>query len=438
MYEHLTFRETGDNNNIQEMSLIKRRLNASTSHHATMYVSEMLKVHLPKVMELEALRLGNIARNITQPEIDKEVEVIRDEFMNKRLCETTIRDRITRRAVFKKSHPLWSDIHGNYHDLCSITPEDVLDFEKNYSPNNMTVIVSGDFEANEVFSLADKHFGTKENQAEVIKKTSTGPDAKEPKHFFYTTEPEENMLCICYEKPNVYTVDWVPVKAALYYLAYHYEALDKNYITYTGYKEGLFYFRLMSDEHETVFQHFVQAMANINYDSITDVQLSKIQYELLGDLLPASDDIFALISLAELNIEVGQPSYQKVIQQIKDLTKADIRYAIEKYMSPRHLRTLHIADDSCVNPGVSGAKKMLEERSWLSPAPKRENHSPSQLPFLRIERIPEISTNYPSPWRFTLSNGIKVFGSTIKGAEVIKGIVLIRLEGRLRELGFQE
>lgn len=103
MYEHLTFRETGDNNNIQEMSLITRRLNASTSHHATMYVSEMLKVHLPKVMELEALRLGNIARNITQPEIDKEVEVIRDEFMNKRLCETTIRDRITRRAVFKRA-----------------------------------------------------------------------------------------------------------------------------------------------------------------------------------------------------------------------------------------------------------------------------------------------------------------------------------------------
>ncbi|MEJ2143105.1 MAG: pitrilysin family protein [Gammaproteobacteria bacterium] len=134
------------------------RENAFTSRDYTAYFQQLEKSRLPISFEMEADRM----RNLTLPleHFNKERDVVKEE----RRLRTEDKPRSLTYEQFMAtaftSSPYHHPIIGWMNDLDSLTVEDLSEwYKKWYAPNNATLVVVGDVNADEVFTLAKQHFG---------------------------------------------------------------------------------------------------------------------------------------------------------------------------------------------------------------------------------------------------------------------------------------
>jgi zinc protease len=134
------------------------RENAFTSNDFTGYFATLNKSKLDLMFGLEADRMVNLA--FSPEEFAKEIKVV----MEERRMRT---DDQPRSLVYEQliataltTHPYRNPIIGWMNDLENMRVEDARDFYKRwYVPNNAILVVVGDVDPQEVFALAEKHFG---------------------------------------------------------------------------------------------------------------------------------------------------------------------------------------------------------------------------------------------------------------------------------------
>ncbi len=132
--------------------------NAFTGRDFTAYYQQLEASRLPISFELEADRMRNLA--LLPKEFAKEVQVVMEE---RRLRTEDRPPALTYEqfmaAAFTVS-PYQNPVIGWMTDLESLTIEDLRAwYAKWYAPNNATLVVVGDVNADRVFALADKHYG---------------------------------------------------------------------------------------------------------------------------------------------------------------------------------------------------------------------------------------------------------------------------------------
>jgi zinc protease len=162
LLEHMMFKGT---KNVPAGQFSKRiaeaggRENAFTSYDYTAYFQQLHKSKLPLAMRLESDRMHNLL--LTEKEFDKEIKVV----MEERRWRT---DDDPRSLMFEKlmaavyqEHPYQHPVIGWMNDLQNMTAADAQGWYKTwYSPNNATLVIAGDVNAQEVFALAQKYYGT--------------------------------------------------------------------------------------------------------------------------------------------------------------------------------------------------------------------------------------------------------------------------------------
>lgn len=134
------------------------RENAFTSYDYTAYFQQLHKSRLPLAMRLESDRMRNL--QLTEKEFDKEIKVV----MEERRWRT---DDDPRSLMFEKlmaavyqEHPYRHPVIGWMNDLQNMTAADAQGWYKTwYAPNNATLVIAGDVNAQEVFTLAQKYYG---------------------------------------------------------------------------------------------------------------------------------------------------------------------------------------------------------------------------------------------------------------------------------------
>lgn len=134
------------------------RDNAFTGSDYTAYFQTMEKSRLKISFELEADRM----RFLTLPkdEFVKEIEVVKEErrWRTEDNPQSYVYE-VSMATAFQTS-PYRFPIIGWMQDLNNMTIEDLSAwYQKWYAPNNATVVVVGDVNADEVFALAREHFG---------------------------------------------------------------------------------------------------------------------------------------------------------------------------------------------------------------------------------------------------------------------------------------
>jgi len=134
------------------------RENAFTSKDYTAYFQRIASDRLELCLKLEADRMVNLI--LDEDEFKKEIEVVKEE----RRLRTE--DKPTSLTYEKFNAKAFQD--GAYHhpiigwmeDLDNMKASDMIDwYKKWYTPNNATLIVSGDVKADQVVKLANKYFG---------------------------------------------------------------------------------------------------------------------------------------------------------------------------------------------------------------------------------------------------------------------------------------
>jgi zinc protease len=134
------------------------RENAFTSQDYTAYFQTMEKSRLPVSFELEADRMRNLT--IPEEEFLKEVQVVMEE---RRMRTEDNPQSLTYEqfnATAYASSPYRLPVIGWMDDLENLQVGDLRDwYQKWYAPNNATLVVVGDVDPEEVYTLARKHFG---------------------------------------------------------------------------------------------------------------------------------------------------------------------------------------------------------------------------------------------------------------------------------------
>jgi zinc protease len=159
--EHMMFRGTrrlSDGEFSRRIARIGGRDNAFTGRDYTAYHQQLAANQLPAVMELEAERMANL---VMQPDVfAREMQVV----MEERRWRTDDRPRAALMeqlyATAFTVHPYRAPVIGWMSDLESLTIEDAREFHRRwYVPNNAVLVVVGDVDAEQVFRMANRHFG---------------------------------------------------------------------------------------------------------------------------------------------------------------------------------------------------------------------------------------------------------------------------------------
>lgn len=178
--------------------------NASTSFDRTNYYSNGPSALLPTLLWLDADRLEDLGRTMSQAKLDKQRDVVRNErrqsienapYGKAELAITEI--------MFPLGHPYHYEVIGRHEDLEAATVQDVKDFFGTfYVPNNASLVVSGDFKSDEIKPLVAKLFGTIAKGAEPMHTTAPPQKLGRVVHAVALDQVQLPKIAMCYHSPS--------------------------------------------------------------------------------------------------------------------------------------------------------------------------------------------------------------------------------------------
>ena len=136
-------------------------VNGTTNPDRTNFFITVPAGGLERVLWLESDRLATLMDFLTQENLDHQRDVVKNE--RRQGLENSPYGRAFKlvfEAVYPQGHPYsWLTI-GSQEDLSAATFDDVKDFfHTYYTPNNLSLVVAGDFDPAEAKRLVEKYFG---------------------------------------------------------------------------------------------------------------------------------------------------------------------------------------------------------------------------------------------------------------------------------------
>jgi zinc protease len=135
--------------------------NGYTNMDHTVYLQTVPNDALEKMLWAEADKLGFFINTVTPAVVAKEIEVVKNE-KRQRVDNVPYGQvlPIVQSALFTPDHPYsWTTI-GSLADLSAASLEDVRSFYRRwYVPNNVTLVISGDFDPAQTRQWVERYFG---------------------------------------------------------------------------------------------------------------------------------------------------------------------------------------------------------------------------------------------------------------------------------------
>tara|TARA_Y100001936_G_scaffold237184_1_gene267463 strand:+ start:16502 stop:17893 length:1392 start_codon:yes stop_codon:yes gene_type:complete len=358
--EHMMFKGTknvdkGDFS--KKIAAVGGRDNAFTSRDFTGYFQQLHKSDLALAMKLEADRMRNLV--LTQEEFAKEIKVV----MEERRLRTDDRPHALLyeklMSVAYQSHPYRRPIVGWMNDLENMSVGDAQEwYDRWYAPNNALLVIVGDVDPKEVYSLAQKYYGKikarpivslalRKPQREVVQTGIKRIQVKAPAKMPY--------LIMGYHVPTLHDVenDWEP-----YALEMLVGVLDGNesarlnkelvrdqHIAISisadydsvGRGPGMFFLNGTPSEGKSVDEleaALRSEIARIVSNGVTEKELSRAKAQVV------SGHVFQLDSMFYQAMQIGQLesvglSYHNVdtiIKKLQSVTAKQVRDVAIKYL----------------------------------------------------------------------------------------------------------
>lgn len=147
--------------------------NAFTAPDMTLYYSSAPAKALPTLLWLEADRLEALGENIDQKKLDLQRNVVLNE--RRQTTEDTPygeAEEAINQLIYPETHPYYRGTIGSPTDLNAATVEDVKAFFATYYvPNNISLLVAGNFKSREVKPLIEKLFASLPRKNDTLRKT---------------------------------------------------------------------------------------------------------------------------------------------------------------------------------------------------------------------------------------------------------------------------
>jgi len=382
--EHMMFKGThkmGPGEFSKQVAALGGRENAFTNNDYTAYFQQIEKSHLEEVMRLEADRMQNLS--LSEDEFKKEIKVVMEE---RRLRTDDKASGLLYEqfmATAFNSAPNRHPVIGWMEDLKKMTYLDAQHwYQQWYTPSNAVLVIVGDVNPQEVFTLAEKTYGKVPNKKIVERKIQGEPEQIGIKRFQLKAPAENILVFMGWKAPkitdgNIDVIDpW-----ALEVLG---GVLDGNQNTRlnrvlvkeqrisngvnasyesVGRSEQLFmiYGSLLPGKSATLFETEVKKIiADIIKNGITPEELQRVKIAVTSSQIYKRDSVFGQ-AMEIGSAEIVGTSWKKIdliTDKIQAVTADQVRAVASRYFIDDHL-TVGVLDPQPIDP----KKKLANERA---------------------------------------------------------------------------
>ncbi len=350
--EHMIFEGTKNRTNIEivkEIEGLGGEFNAFTSHETTFFYIKILSKYFDKALEI----ISDILKNSIFEEkiIEKERKVILEEMNLWNDDPKSYQWGLFEKALYK-NHPAKYPVIGFKETLNKIKRKDIINyFNKYYIPNNMCVIVTGNFSALTGNKLK-KSFNDLKRKKIGIKKfldeqqfQNKIEEKRHVSHSYYII----GFKTITIDNNESYALDLISAilgygqssrlfneirtKRGLSYNTGAIHECNKNYGYFAAY---------VSTEHKNVKLCRELILKEFKLKSLTEKEVEDAKIFLEGTILLRNEDT------KELAVSLGHWEYYKndakqfyeYIKKIKKVSKEDILRISKKYFTGKYTEIL--------------------------------------------------------------------------------------------------
>jgi zinc protease len=445
LFEHLLFLES-ENLGKGGLDAMSARIggsgaNGSTNRDRTNYFQTVPKDALEKMLWAEADKLGWFINTVTDPVLAKEKQVVKNEKRqgvdNSPYGHTRF---VIDKHLYPEDHPYNWQVIGSLDDLQNATLPDVKEFfNRWYVPNNVTLVVAGDFDKIQARKWVEKYF------SEIKKGQEVKPLEKRPGIVKETVKlyHEDNFarlpeLTMAWPTVEEYHPDSYPLEVLSQYLsegkkAPFYQVLveekklsaDVNIFNATSELAGQFQIsvRAFADKDlDEVAKAVNEAFARFEKDGISQKDLDRIKAGLETQFYSSLSSVQGKgFQLAQYNIFAGDPGFvEKDIRNLLAVTSSDVVRVYNKYIrSKNYVATSFVPKGKLILAlEGSGKAEVVEEKivqgaeDAVDPSVKA-SYARTPSSFDRSKEPPygpAPETRIPAVWKHDLSNGMRVFG----------------------------
>lgn len=163
LFEHMLFQgseNVGANEHFECVQRAGGTLNGSTWLDRTNYYETVPSNQLGLALWLEADRMGRLLPAMTQPKLDTQRAVVKNErrWSVDNQPYGTWWEKLPA-LCFPATHPFHHSLIGSMEDLDAASLDDIADFFRTYyTPDNAVLTIAGDFEAQDARRLVQEHF----------------------------------------------------------------------------------------------------------------------------------------------------------------------------------------------------------------------------------------------------------------------------------------
>jgi zinc protease len=436
--------------------------NGFTSKDVTTYFEIFPKNALEKVLWLESDRMGFFINSVTQRSLAIQQNVVQNE---KRQGEDNspygFTDYVISKNLYPANHPYNWEVIGEMEDLKNASLDDVKKYYGNfYGPNNATLVLAGDFNADSVKVLLNKYFGEIKSHGEVPSRSAIIPVLDKTVKLYhednFANVPE---LTLVWPVPQSYQKDSYALdflariladgkKAPLYKVLVKEKKLTSSANAFNNAQElaGEFTISIRANEGKDLkeIENAVsEAFDRFEKDGITEKDVERVKASMEKNFYSGITSVFGKsLQLAFYNTFLNDPGFiEKDIENIKAVTIDDVKAAYEKYIKGKpHVVSSFVPKghpemvaDNSVPAGVK--EENINEATQVEIAQNSgEQIVKTPSPIDRtVEPAagadPEIKV--PAVWKATLENGIEISG--IENKELPLAEIRLSIEGGIKQ-----
>ena len=311
--------------------------NAYTSKDLTVYQDWFPRAALETIFDLEADRLKNLA--IDPEVVESERGVVYSERRLRYDNDNFGRLYLDMNATAFIAHPYQFPVIGWASDVENWTQEDLVSyFRTYYAPNNLTMVITGDVVAEEIFGLAEDYFGGIKAQEPPQVVRTVEPEQLGERRFVIELDAPTPLLHITFAAGSATDPDTLPLSVLLnilvggnssrlhqLFVEDEQLALSVDGFQMEGFDPGLAYFYLTlppGADIDAVERRLLDELDRIARDGVTTAELDKARNIMIADFWRGMSTINGKAS-AIGNAEVFLGDYQRAFSLPDELKAID-------------------------------------------------------------------------------------------------------------------
>ena len=440
-FEHMMFQGSENIADEQHFKIVSESggtLNGTTSNDRTNYYETVPANQLEKMLWLEADRMGFLLDAVTQ----EKFEVQRDTVKNERGQSYDNRpygllyERVNE-ALYPEGHPYsWMPI-GYLEDLDRVDVNDLKEFFLRwYGPNNATLTIGGDIDAEQTLEWVAKYYGSIPRGPEVDKPETPFVTLDKDRYISMEDRVSLPLLYMSYPTTYLHHADEAPLDVLMFILGQGdtsllYKNMVKNGVAVQasanhGCLELSCTFTILALPNPAMGKTLAD-LEKIMRDSlvefegrgVNDDDLTRVKMNIVSGMIYALESVAGKVThLAANEIYVGKPNYiAEDIARYENVTKEDVMRVYRKYIVDKPAVIMSIVPHGQLDQ-IAGADTWSRYERTL---PDHTATNEADLGYRRARDdfdrsiMPPAGANpgviLPKIWRGEFDNGMKMLGA---------------------------